>query len=309
MFRKIITIIVSIGLVMALAGLVLSSVEIKSESVLDKALKETNKAIEGVKDKTGGFIQRHTTPPVVVDWGDGLIKAVGRGTLPADAISYPQAKLMAIGAAELDAQRILASTLRGLKVNSKRVTNRYALESYSVEENINAALRGAKIVRTTFLPDGNVEVEMEIQLKVKPKKKVEIDNPTKYNGNESQISYYYNPEERYAPTQDKYTSVIVDVRGLGFHKSRHLKIMNTDGALVFPNSNNDKIPAFTYVREEAKLISDGIAGERPLKIKAAGVSGANKTEIVMNQSDIEFVTNLGEFVDIVKAEKLFVLID
>lgn len=317
MFNKLMTIIVAIGLVLGLYGIVASSVDVRPDSILDQAGDKVSGALGGMKEWGEDLIERHTTPAVIIDWGDGIVRATGRGTLPTDAGSYPQAKLMAIGAAELDAQRILASTLKGLKVKSRRVTDRYALKDYTVEENVRAALRGAKTTDTRFLPDGNVEIDMEIHLEVAPKAKLKPEPVLSAQAEEPEAgpypAHYYRPEEVYAPAPRGYTSIVVDARSIGFNKARHLKIQTASGVPVFPPEEPEvsevEIPQVSYLREEAVVVDQGLGGENPLRIKALATAGRNGTQLVVADSDARFVAHLPEAEGLIRDGKFFVLVD
>jgi hypothetical protein len=318
MYHKIISIFVAFGMVIGLIGIVTSNVQVIPDSFLDVAGDKVLDTVGRAKAWGGEVIARNTTPPAIIDWGDGIIRATGRGTLPSDAESYPQAKLIAIGAAELDAQRILASTLRGIKVNSRRITDRYALKDYTVEENVKAALRGASTTDTRFLEDGNVEVDMEIHLKVKPEQiaRKEIQKPAvpaePQESFPEQISYY-NPKSWYEPDAREYTSIVVDARGTGFRKARHLKIQAESGEAFFPPSRPTEsvveIPRVNYLAEEARLVEQGLGGAKPLKIVAAGATGQNNTQLVLSDSDVQYLGKRPETANLLKSGDLYVLVN
>ena len=99
-----------------------------------------------------------------VDWSQGVIRATGYGVMPTESGSYAQGQLLALDAAQLDAERNLAATIAGLKIKARRHSDRHTVDEYDIEETVRAKLKGARVVEVRNQPDGSVEVEMEIGL-------------------------------------------------------------------------------------------------------------------------------------------------
>ena len=169
MFKKLITLLVVVGLLFALGTMsegfreTMATASEPAKDLIGKTSEMTQKVGGALGDK---FMPENLIPEnAEIDWGDGVVKATGHGALPVASQTYPQAKLMAVGAAELDAQRILAATLRGAMITSKRKLENYIQKEYIVEENIHAMIHGAQVTDVRVMPDGNVQVDMELRLK------------------------------------------------------------------------------------------------------------------------------------------------
>lgn len=78
-------------------------------------------------------------------------------------VSSPQqAKLMAKKAAISDAQRNLAETIYGVRLDSRTTVRNFVTENDEIRTNVEAILRGAQVVDTRWDPDGVCTVRMEI---------------------------------------------------------------------------------------------------------------------------------------------------
>lgn len=93
------------------------------------------------------------------------ISATGYGS-PATYGQYTSAqqKLMAIRAAQVDAYRNLAERVYGFRVTGGTSVSAFVTQSDKVRSHVDAFLRGAQVVNTAVIADGNVEVTVEIEL-------------------------------------------------------------------------------------------------------------------------------------------------
>ena len=104
-----------------------------------------------------------------VDLESGTAAATGYGALPANAETFAQGQLLAVDAAQMDAERNLAATLAGFKLKSTRVSTQHTVEQYDIEQSVKAKVKGCRVVEVRYNPDGSVEVDVEIPLKTQGK--------------------------------------------------------------------------------------------------------------------------------------------
>jgi hypothetical protein len=89
------------------------------------------------------------------------ITVVGQGVAPLFATSPAQAYALAKRAATADAYRIIAERVKGVRIDGKDTIKNMAIKSSYVNTKVDAMIRNAKIIETTF-QNGMCEVEMEI---------------------------------------------------------------------------------------------------------------------------------------------------
>jgi len=102
--------------------------------------------------------------PNVMDAGSIIsITATGQGVAPAFATSPAQAYALAKRAATADAYRLIAERVKGVRIDGKDTIKNMAIKNSVVNTKVEAMIRNAKIVETTF-KDGMCEVEVEINI-------------------------------------------------------------------------------------------------------------------------------------------------
>jgi hypothetical protein len=101
----------------------------------------------------------------VVAWQEVTIRATGNGAPPARAVNPAQARLMTERAAKLDALRNLSEQAQGINISARTSVRDFITQNDSIRSRVDAYIRGAKVVHTTYHEDGGVEVEMEVSLR------------------------------------------------------------------------------------------------------------------------------------------------
>lgn len=93
------------------------------------------------------------------------LSATGYGS-PATYGQYTpgQQKLMAIRAATVDAYRVLAERVYGFRVAGSTSVSAFATQSDTIRSHVDAFIRGARIVNTSTIAEGNVEVTVELDM-------------------------------------------------------------------------------------------------------------------------------------------------
>ena len=97
-------------------------------------------------------------------WGPVLLKATGSGIPPPNAVNPPQARLMALRAAKVDALRNLLEQAHGVTILSESRIQDFETKSDSIKSRVDAFIKGAWVAEERELADGTIEVDMEIAL-------------------------------------------------------------------------------------------------------------------------------------------------
>ena len=104
-------------------------------------------------------------PAQVLEWKLVTVRATGSGAPPARAVNAAQARLMAERAAKLDCYRNLLEETYGINISARSNVRNFILKNDSIKARVDAYVRGAKVVHTTYHDDGGVEVEMQLTLR------------------------------------------------------------------------------------------------------------------------------------------------
>src|SRR5512145_2497190 len=100
----------------------------------------------------------------LVNFEDGYIEAVGTGAPSEQHYGKPQARPMALRAAQVDAYRNLLEIVQGVKIDSKTTIKDFVTESDVINTAISGMVKGAQIVKKEYLSDGTVEVTLRMPL-------------------------------------------------------------------------------------------------------------------------------------------------
>lgn len=71
---------------------------------------------------------------------------------------------MAIRAAQLDAYRQLAEQVHGFRVWGSTSVSAFAAQNDTIRSHVDSFIRGARVVNTTAIADGNYEVTVELNI-------------------------------------------------------------------------------------------------------------------------------------------------
>lgn len=213
------------------------------------------------------------------------IEAVGVAPYPANAASRAQARVQARRAAILDAQRQLVEQLYGVNIASNsRLTERGLQED--VQTNARGIVQGALVVSERDWGDS-----YEVTLRWSPP-----ELPASAPAPPSTPPVRSEPRAAPSPAPTRgYTGVIIDARGLGLQPSMSPRIRDAYGNTLWGNLDIEPEVAIEYgiagwARTQGELSHPALAtrlGSNPLWLKAIGVQGAGRNEVILSKHDAE----------------------
>ncbi len=106
-----------------------------------------------------------TTNSGMINWTAGAIYATGIGAPPAQSVNAAQARAMAERAAYVVALRNLLETVKGVRVDSESIVENFMVKSDVIRTRVDGIVKGARIVKTSYLSDGSVEIQVAMPLK------------------------------------------------------------------------------------------------------------------------------------------------
>ena len=168
----------------------------------------------------------------LVNYEDGYIESVGTGAPPEQYYGKPQARPMALRAAQVDALRNLLETVQGVQIDSKTTVKDFAVESDVINTAISGMVKGAQIVKKEYLSDGTVEVTVRMPLSGVAKAVL----PQAIADDKKQDMKEHKPvpfSKKSAPRDEVYTGLVIDGRGLQARPAMSPKVFDENGAEVY----------------------------------------------------------------------------
>ncbi len=113
--------------------------------------------------KSGEAIE--STAQGSINWTSGDIFATGIGAPPAMPANAAQARAMAERAAFVVALRNLLEIVKGVRVDSESVVENFMVKSDIIKTRVDGIVKGARVVKTSYMSDGSVEVLVSMPLR------------------------------------------------------------------------------------------------------------------------------------------------
>ncbi len=100
-----------------------------------------------------------------INWSQGIMTATGIGSPPEKYYGKPQARPMALRAAQLDAYRNLLEVTKGVRINSVTVVEDSMVSSDMIRSQVDGMVKGTQVIKKEYLSDGTVEVTIAMSLR------------------------------------------------------------------------------------------------------------------------------------------------
>jgi hypothetical protein len=225
----------------------------------------------------------------LVNYEDGYIESVGTGAPPEQYYGKPQARPMALRAAQVDALRNLLETVQGVQIDSKTTVKDFAVASDVINTAISGMVKGAQIVKKEYLSDGTVEVTVRMPLSGVAKAVI----PQAIADDKKQDMKEHKPvrfSKKPAPRDEVYTGLVIDGRGLQARPAMSPKVFDENGAEVYGTLIVKKDYAIQqgicgYARDLTAAQSNARVTDSPLTVKAIRAQGAGMSEFIISNDD------------------------
>ena len=248
-----------------------------------------------------------------VDWNLGLVIADGLGVPAKKAGTGAQQNASAQRAARMDAARNILEMIKGINVSSNTTLQDAMLTDDQIRSNVQGMIYGlGPVGAPRYFSDGSVRVRMEARLQqVVPQQAlfqipVEIAPPVELSSN----------SRSGAPIDmgRVYTGLIIDARGTGAQPAMSPRVFDEAGNELYGSAYVEqefvlKHGMAGYVKDlEQAETNDRVAGN-PLTVKAVGVAGKNKTDIVLADQDVARIRHLAANLNFLREARVVVLVD
>jgi hypothetical protein len=247
------------------------------------------------KSPTGGL----------VDWTDQVIREIGIGAPnPNDPIAAQRAG--ALEAAKRVALRNLIERVKGMNVTSEVTIEQYMVTSDVITNRVTGVVRDFTVVDQRYKSDGSVEVEVEVPLAslyetLLPDYIPEGQYPSTYPGAKGMGSAVY-------------TGLIVDATGLGARPALAPKIIDQNNMEVYGTGSVSRdyalqIGVVGYEKDINRARGNERVTNNPMIIKAIGVSGSHKADVVISNRDAEMIRSASQNLNFLQQCKVMIILD
>lgn len=254
-----------------------------------------------------------------VNWSAGYIEAVGIGAPPEKMMGKPQARPMALRAAEQVAKRNLLEITKGVRIDSTTVVKDFTVESDIINSQVEGFIKGALVVKQDYMSDGTVEVTVRMPLfgnfsqAIMPKileRKTDSAPPVKPPAAPPAAT---PPAAPSAPAAI-YTGLVVDARGIQTRPAMAPKIIDENGQEVYGSMNVDREFAVQqgmsgYARDLTAAQNNARVTNNPLTVKGLKTQGTGRSDIVISNADAAVLKAAVENLSFMKKCRVMIVLD
>jgi hypothetical protein len=248
-----------------------------------------------------------------VNWTEGYIEAVGIGAPPQRNIGTPQARPMALRAAQVDAYRNMLEVVNGVRVDSTTTIRDFTVESDIINTQVQGLVKGAKTMKQEYLSDGTVEVTVRMPLSgnfasvIVPRileRKQAAPMPAAPQA----------PAATPASGGEVFTGLVVDARGIQARPAMSPRIIDEKGQEVYGSMNVDREYAVQqgmsgYARDLTAAQSNARVTNSPVSVKGLKTEGAGRSDIVIANADAEKIRASGDNQSFLKKCRVMIVLD
>jgi len=243
-----------------------------------------------------------------IDWQNQKMNATGIGS-PNPNVPLAAQRAGAIRSAKLDALRQLLETVKGMNLNSETTVRNAMVENDVIQSHVSGVVKNFKVTDTRYLSDGSVEVDVEI-----PVTGILTDAllPTVMGGSQPGTINYPNGSSVLANTT--YTGLVIDARGLGLHPAMAPKVLDENGNEVYGTGYVSReyavqIGVVGYEKDLNRAKKNDRVTDNPAVVKALKVSGTNKTDVVISNSDAARINAATKNLNFMQQCKVMLILD
>jgi hypothetical protein len=284
-----------------------------------------------------GFVQEWTEVVETVgtygtiNWSQGIITATGIGTPPEKYYGKPQARPMAIRAAQLDAYRNMLEVTKGVRIESATLVRDSMVESDVIRAQVDGMVKGAQVIKKEYLSDGTVEVTVAMSLRggfaqlMLPKdikqvpeiKTISPAAPTPPIEEEKAGEVSVSPlPEPAAPMHAAtiYTGLVVDARGLNARPAMSPKIFDESEQEVYGSAYVSREFAVQqgmagYAKDLTAAQSNPRVTNEPFTVKGLRTEGPGQCNFVISNADAAKIRSASENLSFLKKCRVMIVFD
>jgi len=247
----------------------------------------------------------------LINYEEGYIEAVGIGAPPEKYYGKPQARPLALRAAQVDAYRNLLEVTKGVQIDSQTTVKDFVTESDIINASVSGLVKNAKVTNREYMSDGTVEVTVRMYMAgtfvrtILPKaitddKKTDMPPPP------------VRPKP--GKTDDIFTGLVIDARGLGARPAMSPKVFDENGKEVYGTLVVNKEYAIQqgisgYARDLSAAQGNPRVTNNPFTVKALSAEGAGKSDLKITADDAQKLRGVKENVAFLQKCRVMIVLD
>ncbi|MFO7810788.1 MAG: hypothetical protein R6V47_05405 [Candidatus Delongbacteria bacterium] len=248
-----------------------------------------------------------------VDWERRVVTASGIGAPDPNAPNMAVKRAGAINAAKMYAVRDLLATIKGMYLTSEQTVENYMTTDDVIKTHVEGIARSFQMVgEPEYFEDGSVEVTVEMSidgdLSALVMKDQTFGDTTPLVGEAT-----YKLSELTEAGSDVYSGLIIDCSDIQLRPALSPKVLNESGKEVYGTANVNKDFAVQqgmmgYLKSMEGAKENSRVGNNPLVIKATGVHGSNKADIIISDADASRIESLSDKLNFLRECRVIALI-
>ena len=250
---------------------------------------------------SGGYDYVQQMPAGAIDWTRGVVKATGIGA-PNPDVPLAAQRAGALRAAKLDALRNILETIKGVYIDAETTIENAMTVSDVIKTKINGIVRNFTVTDIRYMSDGSIEVDVEVPL---TGEMINTLLPQQVGMNSPLVQ----PQ-----AGGIFTGLIIDARGFKVQPAMAPKIVTPDGVEVYGTGFVSREYAVEmgiagYAKNIEQARNDDRVKPNPLIIKAIGVTGPNKTDIIISPNDAMRLHQYRENLKFLEQCRVMIIVD
>jgi hypothetical protein len=247
-----------------------------------------------------------------VNWTRQIIYGKGIGVAPPYAVSAEHGRALAIEAGVAIARRELLATVRGVRIDSLSTVQNAMVANAVIESRVAGVVTGSQLVEVRELGGGAVEVT--VAMPVTGEFAALLLPGSVRPGPPMPGSLPPGPRPPAPAPAVIYTGLVIDARGLGIKPAMAPKVMSEGGQEVYGFSVVDRNWVIQqgmagYSKDLPAAQAHDRVANRPLTIKAVSATGANKTDVVIANTDAQLLLGSGPNLAFLEKARVMLVVD
>jgi hypothetical protein len=247
-----------------------------------------------------------------INWSTRTVTATGIGAPNPDAPNMAVKRAGAINAAKLVAIRDLIATIKGMYVSSEQTAENYMMTSDVVKTQVEGIAKAFKVVgEPKYYDDGSVEVTVEMSINGELS---DVFLKEQNFGETSLVGEATYKLSDIAGQPSVYTGLIIDCRDIQLRPALAPKVYSKSGAEVYGSANVSKDYAVQqgmlgYLKSVESAKENARVTNNPLVIKAIGVKGTNKADVIISDEDAATLKELDSKLNFLRECRVIAIIN